>query len=79
MASISGSLAEAYVMKKIYKEKMDRACTEEVAETEKKKSPGQRDSGKKRFGMKIFRWGNKIHPNGSQPAVKSANNVPESL
>ncbi|CAN6466012.1 unnamed protein product [Victoria cruziana] len=74
MASISGSLAEAYVMRKVYKEKMDRACAEEEAETKKKKSPGERDSGKKRFVAKIFRFGNKVHPNRSQqldPAVKS--------
>uniref|UniRef100_A0A5K0WX59 Uncharacterized protein n=1 Tax=Nymphaea colorata TaxID=210225 RepID=A0A5K0WX59_9MAGN len=71
MASISGSLAEAYVMKKIYEEKMNRACAEEEAETKKKKkkSPGGSDSGRKRSVMKIFRLRNKVHPNRSQPAM----------
>ncbi|KAF3777212.1 hypothetical protein EJ110_NYTH46316 [Nymphaea thermarum] len=78
MASISGSLAEAYVMKKMYEEKMNRACAEEEAETKKKKSPGGSDSGKKRSVMKIFRLRNKVHPNRSQPAMDPAAKICES-
>ncbi|ERM94265.1 hypothetical protein AMTRI_Chr04g189030 [Amborella trichopoda] len=56
MASISGGLAEAYVMRKLYAEKLKKMEAEDS-------SKGERSiKGKQSHG--IFRLGKKVHPAG---------------